>query len=149
MKMTYQKLNYKGLEKRIKETQIKMIDEVKTYGENYEEYYQTKEFKKKLQKIKKAIYLKEKYHTFEQFDSEHLVNFYRQQEDFDSWYDLYIFNTTDLEIVKNELEEMYVEVDGSSWTSDYDCTGRAFFRACNFYQLENRTFVTQSGGLDV
>ena len=149
MKMTYQKLNYNGLEKRIKETQMKMIEEVKTYGENYEDYYETKEFKKKIQKMKKAIYLKEKYSSFQIYDSEHLLNFNRKQDDYDSWYDLYIFNTNDMDIVVKELEEMYVEIDGSSWTSDYDCTGRAFFRPCRIFQMENRIFVTQSGGLDV
>jgi hypothetical protein len=142
-------LSYEGLEKRIKDTQKKMMDSVSSF-EEIEAYKQTKEYKKGMKKILKSIYLKERYSLFEKFGTEHLINHIRNQRDYDSWEDCFIFNTTDLEIVKKELEEMYVEIEGSEpFFSAYDCTGRTMYNPCNFYQFENRTFVCQSGSLDV
>jgi hypothetical protein len=141
--------NYKGLEIRIKEAQKNILSMVKLNRADLDKYENSKHYRKNINKIQKAVYLKENYRTFEQFDSENLVNYFRNQEDFDSWIDVYFFKKTDMEIIEKELEEMYVEIDGSSWSSPYDCTGRAFFRQCNFYELSDRIVVTQSGGLDV
>ena len=150
----FPKVSYEGLKKRIADTQKEMIKEVKEMvkevgEENYKQYFETKSFKKKMNKVKKAEYLLKNYSSFEKWDSEHLVNFFRNQDNYDSWNDFYVFDTLDMEIVENELEKMYVEIEGSSWSSDYDCTGRAFFRPCYFYKCGNRIYVTQSGGLDV
>ena len=153
--MNFPKLSYKGLEKRIKNNQTEMLKEVKEYAkkfgeENFEGYYETKEFKKKIRKIHKAIYLKDRYSCFEKFDTKHLLNHFRNQPSYDTWYDMYIFDTDDLEKVKKDLEEMYVEIDGSEpFYSEYDCTGRTMWSSCKFYQFKNRTFVCQSGSLDV
>jgi hypothetical protein len=141
--------NYNGLEKRIKQAQKNMIKMIGSFTD-VEEYKKTIHFKKNMKKMHKAIYLKEKYGSFERYTSENLINHFRKHYDYDSWVDIYVFKKVDLEIIKNELEEeLYVEIDGSSWSSPYDCTGRAFYRNCKFIELSDRFVVTQSGGLDV
>lgn len=143
------KLNLEGIEKRYNNLQEKLINSLEK-GITIEEYRMTKEFEKNSKKSKKTVYqLLSVKGEHINHGTEHLINSFRNYIDDDSWKDCYIFNTNDMEIVEKELEEMYVEINGSTWSSSYDCTGMAFYRGCNFYKSENRIYVIQSGGLDV
>lgn len=83
-----------------------------------------------------------------------LINYWRQywsKSELDGWYDIYLFDSGSIEDVKETLELMDFPVDGVDIHSDYDCTGRVFYRSCSFtlHEIANRVLVTQSGGYDV
>ena len=87
----------------------------------------------------------------EQLNIPHLINHWRviTSNNYDSWQDVYVFDSVAKENVKHVMECAGIEVDGSTWTSAYDCTGRSFYYSAEFYVTKNRVFVVHRGAIDV
>jgi hypothetical protein len=152
MLKTYPTISYTGLEKRKKTSWITIVKNIKE-GMNIEEFKQTSFFQKQFKKLKKAEYILDNVYNFEfktnQPKPKYLINHFAVEKDYDYWKNVYVFNTTDMDNVLNDLDKMDIEIKGSTWTSPYDCTGRTLFQACDFIPLTDRIIVIQVGMLDV
>jgi hypothetical protein len=152
MLQTYPIINYNGLEKRKKSSWMAMVKNIEK-GMDIEEYKQTSFFQKQFKRLKKAEYILSNVYNFEfktnRPKPKYLMNHFKVERDYDYWKNVYVFNTTDMENVLNDLDRMDIEIEGSTWTSPYDCTGRTLFRPCDFISLTDRIIVIQVGMLDV
>jgi hypothetical protein len=152
MLQTYPQINYEGLRKRRDFILNKLVDSMKKET-TIEEFRETKIYKKLFKKMRKTQYIEEKYQYF-QFKErgrnfKYLTNHFYKEYGYDYWKNVFVFNTTDMNKVLKELEMLGINIDGSSWSSPYDCTGRAFYNPCKFITLSDRIIVLQSGALDV
>jgi hypothetical protein len=152
MLQTYPLINYEGLTKRKKSTFNKFVSNIKDEMTS-EDVRNSKWYKKLIHKMRKTEYIERNYRNFEfkeKIKPKHLHNHF-VVEYFDDfyWKNVFIFNTTDMEKVLIDLNIMDIEIEGSNWSSPYDCTGRMFFQACDFITLSDRIIVMQSGALDV
>jgi hypothetical protein len=152
MLKTYPTISYNGLEKRKKSAWMMIISNLNEEMD-IEEFKKSSVFEKENKKLKKAEYILNNIYTFEfktnRPKPKYLINHFRVEKDYDYWKSVYVFNTTNKENVLNDLDKMDIEIEGSTWTSPYDCTGRTIFRPCNFITLSDRIIVIQVGMLDV
>jgi len=153
MLQTYPRINYEGLQKRIDAVMDKLIVVAQKNSNSLEEFKKTKTYRKLFKKIRKAQYIKKNYFNFQfkenKREFKYLINHFYVEYDYDYWKNVFVFNTTNIDLVRYELERLDIELNGSNWTSEYDCTGKSFYQPCKYYRLSDRIIVTQSGALDV
>jgi hypothetical protein len=150
----YPMVSYEGLAKRKKSTFNKFVSNIKD-GMTSEDVKKSKFYKKLTHKMRKTEYIERNYRNFEfkekeKYKPKYLYNHFIVEEyNGDYWTSVYVFNTIDMEKVLIDLNIMDIEIRGSNWISPYDCTGQAFYQACDFITLSDRIIVKQSGALDV
>lgn len=110
---------------------------------NGRELFSLQKVRRAVKKVMKAKIAREDW----SYKHEDLINAWQDSE-FDSFTKVWVIkgNTDN---AKRVLDEMNVPWEGVEIHSIYDCTGQEFRRPAWFREIGDRTFVTQSGGLDV